>query len=199
MALREYRRKRHFQRTPEPAGKLAPRRGNSFVVQKHDASHLHYDFRLELDSVRKSWAVPKGPSLDPKVKRLAMQVVDHPYDYREFEGTIPEGNYGAGTVMIWDQGTYAPADASSHDKKVMEADLRHQLRKGKIKFVLEGEKLKGLFALVKSSYRGNRSWLLMKLADEHATNSEVLDSDRSASTGRSLEEIHQNKPTDRTK
>src|SRR5438067_1888035 len=125
MGLKEYKGKRHFERTREPAGKVAPRGGRSYVVQKHDASHLHYDFRLELDGVLKSWAVPKGPSLDPSIKRLAMQVEDHPVEYGGFEGVIPEGQYGGGTVMLWDKGTWEPI-----------GDPHEGYRLGKLKFTL---------------------------------------------------------------
>src|SRR4051794_12344734 len=145
MALREYRRKRHFERTPEPAGEVAPRRGHSFVVQKHDATHLHYDFRLELDGVLKSWAVPKGPSLDPAVKRLAMEVEDHPVDYGSFEGVIPEGEYGGGTVLLWDRGEWEPI-----------GDPHEGLRTGKLKFRLHGEKLRGAWMLVRTGAEGSR-------------------------------------------
>jgi bifunctional non-homologous end joining protein LigD len=167
MALEEYKRKRNFAKTPEPEGKVAPRKGRElfFCVQKHLASHLHYDFRLEHNGVLLSWAVPKGPSLDPKTKRLAMQTEDHPFDYGEFEGVIPEG-YGAGIVMLWDKGTWtAEVD-----------DVDAALRKGDLKFTLNGYKLKGSWVLVRTSgrYPGarggsgseQRSWLLIKHKDD---------------------------------
>src|SRR5438309_1983730 len=128
MALREYRRKRHFERTPEPEGKQALPGGHSFVVQKHRARQLHYDFRLELDGALKSWAVPKGPSLDPSVKRLAMQVEDHPVDYGTFEGIIPQGEYGGGTVMLWDRGEWEPI-----------GDPHEGYGRGRLKFKLHGQ------------------------------------------------------------
>ncbi len=144
-----------------------------------------------MGGVLKSWAVPKGPSMDPKVKRLAMEVEDHPYDYRTFEGVIPEGNYGAGTVMVWDEGTYHSATPSGgkQGKKEEDADLRRQWHQGKIRFKLYGTKLKGEFALVKASYRGEKSWLLMKLDDEYASTEDILTEDTSATTGRTLDEI----------
>lgn len=148
MALTEYRRKRRFKETPEPHGSDAPA-GDAlhFVVQKHDASHLHYDFRLELDGVLKSWAVPKGPSLDPRDKRLAMETEDHPFEYKDFEGAIPEGQYGAGDVIVWDEGVYASADSA--DPEESRKLLKIGYFKGEMKFVLYGHKLKGAFALVK--------------------------------------------------
>src|SRR5882672_8247222 len=135
MSLAVYKKKRSFDKTPEPsAKKKAGGQALHFVVQKHDASHLHYDFRLEMQGVLKSWAVPKGPSMDPAVKHLAMMVEDHPYDYRTFEGIIPPGNYGAGTVIVWDEGTYE-ADKNIDDKKQQEKYLLHQLYSGKLKFI----------------------------------------------------------------
>jgi bifunctional non-homologous end joining protein LigD len=173
MGLVEYKRKRTLKNTPEPGGGKSDRDVLRFVVQKHAASHLHYDFRLEMGGVLKSWAVPKGPSMDPKVKRLAMEVEDHPYDYRNFEGVIPKGNYGAGTVEIWDEGIYnSGTDFGSKSKE--DSELRRQWHSGKIRFKLNGEKLKGEFALVKASYRGDKSWLLMKLDDEYATTEDIL-------------------------
>jgi bifunctional non-homologous end joining protein LigD len=163
MALEEYTRKRNFQKTPEPTGKVAPKREQRFFcVQKHLASHLHYDFRLEHNGVLLSWAVPKGPSLDPKTKRLAMMVEDHPVAYGEFEGVIPEG-YGAGIVLLWDVGTWTPESA----------DVDAALKKGDLKFTLNGYKLKGSWVLVRTGGRypgarggGERSWLLIKHKDD---------------------------------
>src|SRR5215213_9128692 len=160
MSLREYKRKRNFRRTSEPEPKLAKSKGWSYVIQKHAASHLHYDFRLELDGVLKSWAVPKGPSLDPKVRRLAMHVEDHPVKYGQFEGIIPKGEYGGGTVMLWDRGTWEPV-----------GDPRESYRKGRFKFRLHGAKLQGGWMLVRRSSssdgKGNE-WFLFKEKDEYA-------------------------------
>ncbi len=190
MALEEYKKKRSFNKTPEPEGKKASTKDAlKFVVQKHDASHLHYDFRLEMEGVLKSWAVPKGPSLDPEVKRLAMMVEDHPYDYRTFEGTIPKGNYGAGTVIVWDEGTYESAETDSIEKKDQEKNLLHQLHSGKIKFIMHGKKLKGEFALVKASNRGENSWLLMKLKDKFASTKDITKQDKSVQSDKTIEEV----------
>ena len=197
-SLDEYRRKRDFRKSPEPAGKK--RRGNRgalhFVIQKHAASQLHFDFRLELDGVMKSWAVPKGPSLDPAVKRLAIEVEDHPIEYNTFEGTIPEGEYGGGTVMLWDRGTYSAADASGDPV----AALRSGYESGALEFVLDGERLRGAWALVRTR-RGPRSgarsqWLLMKLRDEHARpGSDVVgEHTTSVATGRSMETLASGAP-----
>jgi bifunctional non-homologous end joining protein LigD len=189
MSLVQYKKKRSFTQTPEPKGSSTKSDTLRFVVQKHAASHLHYDFRLEMDGVLKSWAVPKGPSTDPKVKRLAMMVEDHPIDYRAFEGVIPEGNYGAGTVMVWDEGTYEPVENNNVSKAASDKELRHQLHKGKIKFTLHGKKLKGQFALVKASGRGENSWLLMKLNDDHASGADILLKDKSVISKKSLEQL----------
>ncbi len=168
MALTLYKKKRNFKKTSEPVGAHA--KGSSkliFVVQRHNASHLHYDFRLEMEGVLKSWAVPKGPSMNPGDKRLAVMVEDHPYSYKDFEGTIPKGNYGAGTVEIWDKGYYT--DLNQSDKKESEKALLKELKSGSIKFVMHGEKLKGEFALVRMKNTDNdKSWLLIKHNDDYA-------------------------------
>lgn len=192
MGLEAYKKKRSFNKTPEPEGKkTSTDNALKFVVQKHDASHLHYDFRLEMEGVLKSWAVPKGPSLDPDVKRLAMMVEDHPYDYRTFEGIIPKGNYGAGTVIVWDEGTYESAESASKDKREQEKNLLHQLYSGKIKFIMHGKKLKGEFALVKASNRGENSWLLMKLKDEFSTKKEITKEEKSVQSNKTLQQVEQ--------
>ena len=184
MPLDEYRRKRRFDRTTEPRGgtRTAKRtRKLHFVVQKHRANALHYDFRLEWDGVLLSWAVPKGPSLDPSVKRLAMAVEDHPIEYAEFEGVIPPGEYGGGTVMIWDRGTYVPE----------EPDVGKSLAKGEIKFTLLGKKLGGSWVLVRTrSYQGGKSWLLIKHRDAAASTIDIATAaPRSVVSDRLLAEI----------
>src|SRR5256712_11928524 len=178
-SLADYKKKRHFKKTPEPGpDKKTSDTGRLFVVQKHRASHLHYDFRLETDGVLKSWAVPKGPSLDPSVKRLAMQVEDHPVDYADFEGVIPEGEYGGGTVMVWDIGTYEPENSD---------DVAAALRKGELKFSLNGKKLKGSWVLVRTR---DRQWLLIKHRDYYTTDQDVTElAPTSVLTGRTLAEI----------
>jgi bifunctional non-homologous end joining protein LigD len=193
--LSEYRKKRDFSQTAEPegGGTTRSRHQPQFVIQKHAASHLHYDLRLEHDGVMKSWAVPKGPSLDPSVKRLAMQVEDHPIEYNEFEGTIPQGEYGGGTVMLWDKGTYSYGGTNPD----AEEGLRRGYEKGDFKFVLNGKRLKGSWALVRM--RGDRpgkpQWLLIKHKDEYAEpGSDVAaEHQTSVTTGRTMEEIGQGK------
>jgi bifunctional non-homologous end joining protein LigD len=186
MRLREYASKREFEKTPEPKPALRHEGGRlHFVVQKHAARALHYDLRLELEGVLKSWAVPKGPSLDPSVKRLAVKVEDHPLDYKDFEGLIPEGNYGAGSVIIWDRGFYH--HPSAQDEKVNEKLLLEGFRQGNLKFVLEGERLQGEFALVKTG-RDGKSWLLLKKKDRYAAG-EILKANRSVVSQKTLEEM----------
>jgi bifunctional non-homologous end joining protein LigD len=167
MTLAKYKTKRRFNETPEPKGKVAKtKKLKTFVIQRHDASHLHYDFRLEAEGVLKSWAVPKGPSLNPTDKRLAMMVEDHPVSYGTFEGVIPEGNYGAGFVDVWDHGTYEPVNEKS--EVITEKEFLANLKKGSIKFKMKGRKLKGEFALVKMHGRGENTWLLIKHRDDYA-------------------------------
>jgi bifunctional non-homologous end joining protein LigD len=165
MSLKVYKKKRKFGKTPEPEGKLKKNSSKLiFVVQRHKASHLHYDFRIEMEGTLKSWAVPKGPSLNPKDKRLAMMVEDHPYSYRTFAGIIPDGNYGAGIVEIWDNGIVTDLDES--DTATAEKKLKAGLKAGNLKFKLKGKKLKGEFALVKLKGKQENAWLLIKHRDE---------------------------------
>lgn len=187
MGLTEYAYKRKFEKTPEPEPGLHRRKsGLVFVVHKHAARALHYDLRLELEGVLKSWAVPKGPSLDPSVKRLAVMVEDHPLEYKDFEGLIPEGNYGAGSVIIWDRGFYH--HPSARDDAGSEKLLLDGLRKGNMKLVLEGEKLHGEFALVKTGKDG-KSWLLLKKKDRNAAKGDILKENRSVVSHKTLEEM----------
>ncbi len=167
MSLLKYNKKRSFEETPEPEGKHHEQTGKLiFVVQRHHASHLHYDFRLELNGVLKSWAVPKGPSMNPKDKRLALMVEDHPVSYAAFEGDIPEGNYGAGHVDVWDHGTYEPID--EHGQIITPNVFMSDLKTGNIKFRMKGKYLKGIFALVNMK-KDKKTWLLIKHKDEFAT------------------------------
>jgi bifunctional non-homologous end joining protein LigD len=186
MALERYRAKRNFKETPEPSGsnhKSALIQELAFVIQKHQASHLHYDFRLEWNGVLLSWAVPKGPSLEPSVKRLAMAVEDHPLEYGTFEGIIPEGQYGGGTVMVWDRGTWEPEDP----------DVDASLKKGDLKFALHGSKLKGSWVLVRTNGMGKDTrakWLLIKHKDQYSSSKDIVAAKpRSAASKRLMAEI----------
>lgn len=189
MSLARYKKKRSFNQTPEPQGKKRSTAGAlHFVVQKHDASRLHYDFRLEMEGVLKSWAIPKGPSMNPDDKRLAMMVEDHPYDYKDFEGIIPPGNYGAGTVIVWDEGTYEPMEFEG-DAGTSEKHLLAQLHKGDLKIRLTGKKLKGDFALVKMKSSEDNAWLLIKKRDKYATTTDITKKDRSIQSGLKIEQV----------
>jgi bifunctional non-homologous end joining protein LigD len=194
MPLDEYRRKRNFAETPEPRGRISgANRRRIFVVQKHAATRLHYDFRLAIKGVLVSWAVPKGPSMNPAEKRLAIRTEDHPLEYADFEGVIPTGQYGAGTVMVWDRGPYEPAE---------DVPPEDQLAHGKLDVVLHGQKLRGGFTLVRTraspAAPGTQErWLLVKRRDEFANPAWDVESpelDRSVLTGRTLQEIEANRP-----
>ena len=184
MSLEEYARKRDFTKTSEPAPKPAAETGQRFFVQRHNASRLHYDFRLEIDGTLKSWAVPKGPSLDPTLKHFAAMVEDHPLDYGDFEGNIPKGSYGGGSVMLWDRGTY---------ELIGDDPAAAQIERGDLKFRLHGEKLNGTWALVRMKVAGSKKaneWLLIKKKDEAAEAAwDVEAFAHSVKTGRTQEEI----------
>lgn len=190
MTLVKYKKKRSFEATPEPVGGVGNGKELRFVIQKHAASHLHYDFRLEMGGVLKSWAVPKGPSTDPKTKRLAMMVEDHPFDYKDFEGIIPAGEYGGGTVIVWDEGTYEALEAKDKDVKGQEQYLLKELNKGSVKMILHGKKLKGEFALVKTKGMGENAWLLIKHNDKYASADDITKKDKSVVSKKTIEQVN---------
>ncbi len=188
MELSKYKEKRNFNNSPEPKGGKTDMEKLRFVIQKHDASQLHYDFRLEMEGVLKSWAVPKGPSTDPGIKRLAILVEDHPYDYRNFEGIIP-GGYGAGTVIVWDEGFYELADANGKDKPTQEKELLKGIYSGKLHFVLHGKKLKGEYSLVKTQGNGENAWLLFKVKDKYVSKEDITLKDKSVISKKTLAQL----------
>jgi DNA ligase D-like protein (predicted 3'-phosphoesterase) len=187
-SLKEYQKKRDFAKTNEPS---VDQKSNSdqpvFVIQKHDAQNLHYDFRLEVDGVLKSWAVPKGPSTDPSEKRLALPTEDHPLDYADFEGVIPEDQYGGGTVMVWDTGSYRNLQADKDDP----VDMKESLKQGHVEVWLKGEKIQGGYALIRTSKGDSERWLLIKMDDDQADarRNPVSTEPKSVKSGRTLEEI----------
>ena len=186
MTLDKYIQKRNFKSTAEPEGRIKES-GNDliFVVQKHAATNLHYDFRLEMEGLLKSWVIPKGPTLNPGDKRLALMVEDHPYEYKDFEGTIAEGNYGAGNVIIWDRGTYEAVEIS--DNKNSEKILIEGLKNGHINFILKGEKLKGEFSLIRLKGKLKNAWLIIKKNDTYASENDILKENKSVVSSRTLE------------
>ncbi|WP_413997866.1 DNA polymerase ligase N-terminal domain-containing protein [Flavobacterium sp. W1B] len=189
MSLNRYTQKRNFNSTTEPQAKEEkPKAELVFVVQKHAATHLHYDFRLEIDGVLKSWAIPKGPSMNPEDKRLAIMVEDHPYAYKDFEGIIPEGNYGAGKVLVWDHGTYTLTD-ETQDINSIGNTFKSNLENEHLGFILNGEKLKGEFALVKLKIKQKNAWLLIKKKDSFATDEDILKKDKSVISNLTLEAL----------
>jgi len=187
--LRKYKEKRDFNATPEPISskKQSPERPR-FVVQKHNASRLHYDFRMEVNGVLKSWAIPKGPSIDYTQRRLAIPTEDHPIDYIDFEGTIPPGNYGAGTVIVWDTGFYR----NLKEKDGQEIPMEKTIEEGHVEFYLDGEKLKGAYALIHTGRAGRKFWLFFKMKDLHPDTSDILkERPESVLTGRIIEDIEE--------
>jgi DNA ligase D-like protein (predicted 3'-phosphoesterase) len=189
--LKKYKEKRDFKSTPEPflSEKISPSKPK-FVIQKHDARNLHYDFRLEVNGVLKSWAIPKGPSTDPGQKRLAVPTEDHPIDYIDFEGIIPEGNYGAGTVIVWDTGTYK--NMKTKNKEIV--PMEKTIAEGHVDIWLEGEKLKGGYALIRTGKGDKKFWLLLKKKDNKANSRRniLIDRPESVLTGSTIEELQKN-------
>lgn len=192
--LSDYRKKRKFEKTPEPEGGEGAEEGPFFVVQKHKASSLHYDFRIQIEGVLKSWAVPKGPSMKPSVKRLAIETEDHPTEYGDFEGVIPEGEYGAGVVQIWDRGTFENLKTEDGE----EVPIEESYEQGQVEVRLEGEKLRGGFALVKTGGSDDDKWLLIKMRDDEADPDQepVDDMPKSAVSDRTIEEIAEDEESD---
>ena len=189
--LGKYKEKRNFKETPEPyTSKKTSLNRPRFVIQKHKASRLHYDFRLEVDGVLKSWTIPKGPSTDYTQKRLAIPTEDHPIDYIDFEGTIPPGNYGAGTVIVWDTGTYH----NLKEEDGQEIPMEKTIGEGHVEIILEGEKLKGAYALIHTGRAGRKFWLFFKMKDLHPDTSDILvERPESVLTGRTIEDIEKRK------
>jgi DNA ligase D-like protein (predicted 3'-phosphoesterase) len=186
--LKTYRTRRNLKQSPQPAGKKSTKRvtgGRTFVIHKHAASHLHYDFRLAIDGVLKSWAVPKGPSRNPKDKRLAIVTDDHPMTYGTFEGVIPEGSYGAGTVMIWDKGTYR--NIKKEEGRLV--PMHECYQRGTIEITLKGKKLNGSYALVRTQLHGGDNWLLIKMRDGDGSGKSAISDAVSAISGRTMKEI----------
>ena len=187
-SLKKYKEKRDFEKTSEPftSKNISPEKPK-FVIQKHNASRLHYDFRLEVDGVLKSWAIPKGPSTDPGEKRLAIPTEDHPLDYVDFEGVIPQGNYGAGTVIVWDTGTYR----NLKEEKDQKVTMSESIEEGRVEVWLEGEKLKGGYALIHTGSAGRKFWLFLKMNDTEADRDDdiLVDKPESVLSGRTIEEI----------
>lgn len=192
--LEGYRSKRDFRKTSEPGGaKAGSGRSRVFVIQKHDASNLHYDFRLAVDGVLKSWAVPKGPSTDPREKRLAVPTEDHPLDYADFEGVIPEGEYGAGTVLLWDKGTYRNLRSQKEKGKEKAASMLESYDDGHIEVWLKGKKLTGGYALIRTANGKDERWLLVKMKDDEADarRNPVSTEPESVKSGRTIEEMRE--------
>ncbi len=196
--LDEYRRKRDFTKTPEPPpGEAdAAQRNLVFVVQQHAATRMHWDFRLEVDGVLKSWPIPKGPSLDPKIKRMAVMTEDHPYDYRTFEGVIPKGEYGGGQVIVWDEGIYTPdedGEYSWNDKDEGSRRMLEGIERGKLSFTLVGKKLRGSFTLIRTKYgkgkEAGKDWLFIKHRDEYASERDILEEDASVRSGLTIADL----------
>lgn len=187
-ALKSYHKKRDFKKTTEPKGEVKKRTGKPiFVIQKHDATSLHYDFRFEMDGVLKSWAIPKGPSTNPNEKHLAVETEDHPMEYAKFEGVIPEGEYGAGPVLIWDRGTYE----NLKEMQGKDISIQEMYKKGRIELFLHGEKLQGAYALIKTKGMGDNKWLFFKMKDEYADARKNITKSHpeSVKSGKTIDEI----------